>query len=266
MKRVITVVFAGIVLSLASCLETGTSTSINADGSGMFLQSADISGMMKMMNDPGGLKTKKDSVRIDTTIYLRNAVGDMGDLSAEEKNLVREMMVKVKIDLLATEPVFLFSFITVFGNFEELNRIRDFMRTREFEKLITRVLNKALDDKGDNKEEDMDDMLNIMFLGIYKTEYKKGSIVCQADTTTELYRKSIAISMAGETEGIDPKDPSSLAMRNSKFTTIITLPSPVKELKGGAMVKGKSDKELVMTGNYFDLYRDPKKYEYSISY
>jgi hypothetical protein len=266
MKKIITAVLAGIVLSLASCLETGMSTSINADGSGMLLLSADLSGMMKIMNDPEGVKSKKDSLRIDTTIYLRTIADKMEDLSVEEKALVREMMVKTKIDMQASEPVFIFSISTVFGNLDQLNKINAFMRTKEFEKLIARAMSKVVDDKGSDKEEDMDGMLNIIFLDLYTTEYSKGLIRCRIDTTSEGYQRSLGFSKEAEDIGMDPNDKMSSAMGSSKFTIAITIPSTAKEVKGNKISKGKSDREFIISGNYLDMYKEPKQYEYSISY
>jgi hypothetical protein len=49
------------------------------------------------------------------------------------------------------------------------------------------------------------------------------------------------------------------------FTNTLVLPRKVIKITGDSWKK-TTEKELVQTGNYLDLYKNPGKYEYSIQY
>lgn len=269
MKKIATALLGLIILSLTSCLEMGDSTTINSDGSGMFVCTADISNTVKMAfekkdNDNGPFK---DVIKIDTTVYLRDIVREM-ELTEEAKRLSKEMMLKVNFNLADhSNPVFKFSLASSYGTQEDLNAMAALIRSDAFSPVIEKafIVIPTIDEK-DMK--DFGEMTQLLFRAMYKTTYQKGRIESTLDTTSNI-SKGLGLGKPGLKESIEEnmKDNEELQMMKAcNFSTIITLPVVPKEMKGVALTKGASDKQIVLKGNLLEMIKDPQQYEYSISY
>jgi hypothetical protein len=269
MKRFAAILFASILLSLTSCLEMGDSTTINSDGSGMFVCNADLSGTLKMAFEKeksGSMPPFKNVTTIDTTVYLRDIVREM-DWPEENKRLTKEMMLKTKFDLTDHDkPVFTFSLSSSFGKQEDLNAMASLIRSKDFNNVIENAFKAipAIDEK-DMKE--FGEMTQFLFRAMYKTTYQKGRIECVLDTTSSMY-EDMGLGDTKLKEAIEAKSDHEefQMMKACNFSTVITLPVAPKEIKGAAITKGEGDKQIVLKGTILDLLKDPRNYEYSIRY
>jgi hypothetical protein len=269
MKKLTTLIVPAITLLLTSCLEMGDSTTINNDGSGMFVYSSDLSASLKLALEKakGGDKQPfKNVTKIDTTVYLRDIVRGM-DWPEENKRLVKEMMVKIQLSFLDhDDPQFKFSVISSFGKLEDLNSMTALIKDTAFAPVIERAFTviPTIDEK-DMK--DFGDMIPFLFRSMYKTNYQQGRIECSLDSNSMMY-KELALGKPGMRESIEqtPEHEDLQMMKNCTFSSTITLPVAPKEIKSATAVKGTSDKQIVLKGNMLEMLKDPQQYEYSIIY
>jgi hypothetical protein len=80
-----------ILFSAASCLDTTEETTVNEDGSGLYVNTADmgqIFGMLKNMGGGGDDMKGIDKVKMDTVIYFKELKDSMTTLSEDEKKII----------------------------------------------------------------------------------------------------------------------------------------------------------------------------------
>jgi hypothetical protein len=263
MKRKFTLVVLLSMFLLPSCIETGTNTVIEKDGSGMMVASVDFSSMLKMMLEG---KDKGEQFKFDTTIYIRNHSDTSSLLTDEQKDLLREMFIKVNMDVGGVKQLkFMISIVTVFKSQEDLTALGELMKKKEYDIVFDKAMKIPMLMGKENKDESSIENGNLftsVFPDFFHCEYKKNSIVCTLDTA--MHRRSLQELAKGEFDINGGETEQMFA--SATFTNMITLPSDVKEIKGSSMKKNKADNMLVQTGSLLDLYKHPENYEYRIQY
>jgi hypothetical protein len=257
-KFTLIVVLCTIMLS--SCLETATNTVIKEDGSGMMLASVDFSSMLKMMTQG---KDKGEDFKLDTTIYIRNHSDTSSLLTAEQKRLLREMMLKITMDVRDISNLkFMVTVTSSFNSPEDLTALGELMKKNEYDIVFDRAMKIPMfmsEEKESSKEND--NLFTSVFPDFLHCEYKKNSIVCRLDTAQ--HQRSLKELSKGEFD-ISSDDVEKM-FATATFTNMITLPADAKEVKGTSMKKDKVN-TLIQTGSLLDLYKHPENYEYSIKY
>lgn len=268
MKKTLLVLLASVALLLSSCLETAQSTTINEDGSGMMLLSADMSGFIKTILKEDDDIPKDMPQTIDTTIYFRDFLNKVDGLTSDQKRLAKEMMLKPYLKMNGKDDIkFMFNISGTFGNLDDLNAMQSMIREPEFGALMNKALSGLPGFDADEEEGKAMEMMMFTSIPFFTTTYQKGKIECVVDTSGELYKGLTGDEkLKTNLELMETSHSKEFEMlKNSTFTTVITLPSGVKEIKGAAG-KGASDREIVVKGNLVGLFKDPKQYEYSVSY
>jgi len=264
MKKVLLILIASLVV-LSACLNSETNTTINADGSGKMTAMIDFSELMKMMASSN--KNQGEDFVLDTTINMRTFSDTAKSISAYHKSLIRDMQFKLLMDVRDVEKLkFHVTIISPFKTLDDFNALNELMRDKEFDAIFDKAMEMP-DLSGQNKEDDgsskeSDNIFASVFPAFYKCVYSKKSIVCKTDTAK--YRETIEglkkmdMDINGEMEG--------KMLEAAVFTNTLNLPRNPGKITGDSWKKGKTDRELVQSGNYLDLYKNPGKYEYSIQY
>jgi hypothetical protein len=258
-KIVLAVVLCTVIF--ASCLDTVTDTVIKEDGSGTMTASVDFSKMIKMLT-AGKEKEKEKEGRIDTTIYIRNFSDTSSLLSTEQKRLLRDMSIRVLMDI--KEMKFGVTTASSFKSLNDLNALGELMKRKEYDLIFDKAL-KIPGLSGDNEQEsskENDNLFASVFPDFINCQYSKKSITCTVDTAR--YAASVK-ELRGSEFDIFSEEAGAM-FSEASFTNTITLPSSVKTFKGESLKKDNADNKLVQSGNLLDLYKHPEKYEYSIQY
>ena len=251
-------------LVLTACLESETKTTINADGSGSMTATVDFSEMMKMM--AGNQKQGEDFV-LDTTINIKNYSDTSSRISAYHKSLVRDMKLKVLMDARDISQLkFRVTLISPFKNLEDFNALNELMKRNEFDQIFDNAMSiPELSGKDKNEENNSsnenDNIFSSVFPAFYNCVYSKNSIVCKTDTAKHRQTVEGLTKMDMDING----EMEAKMLESAEFTNTLVLPRSVKKITGDSWKK-TTEKELVQTGNYLDLYKNPGKYEYSIQY
>ena len=138
------------------------------------------------------------------------------------------------------------------------------MKNNDFDEIFDNAMSNPLlsgdkEDAGSSKPGD--NLFASVFPAIFNCKYSKNSIVCKVDSVKYKQTLEGLTSMDFNING----DMESKMLEAAVFTNTLVLPRKVIKITGDSWKK-TNDKELVQTGNYLDLYKQPGKYEYSIQY
>ena len=263
MKKLLALGLA-FLISFCSCLNTESETSINANGSGKFVAAIDLSEMMKMM---AGKNAKAEEFVIDTVIHMKFYSDTASFLTAEQKRLVKDMQLKILMDVRDLDALkFRVSILTSFASLDDFNALNDFMKQASYDQLFDKAMKlPVFDDAKESDEEGKksnDNIFATAFPAFYRCTYSKGAIQCRLDAA-----KKAEVMKELSAMGFDPQgEMESKMFAAASFTNKLVLPAKPTKIEGSSWKQGASANELVQTGNLFDLYSNPEKYEYNILY
>ena len=249
-------------LILSACLDSETKTSINADGSGNMTATVDLSELMKMM---AGNEKEGSNFVMDTTINIKSYSDTSKKMSAYHKTLVRDMKIKLLMDMRDMSQLkFKVAIDAPFKSLEDFNALNELMKDNVFDEIFDNAMSNPF--LSGEKDEDAaskpgDNIFASVFPAFYNCKYSKNSITCKTDS---LKYKQTLEELTGMDFNING-DMESKMLEGAVFTNTLVLPRKVIKITGDSWKK-TTEKELVQTGNYLDLYKNPGKYEYSIQY
>jgi hypothetical protein len=111
MKKLVFTLLAATSLMLTSCFETLEEVTINPDGSGTYSNSNDLSTVVSLMKSMGGKDAEQmGEAKIDTIISLAGLVDSIETLTPEEKLMMKDGKMNMKVDLEAEKVVFTINF------------------------------------------------------------------------------------------------------------------------------------------------------------
>jgi hypothetical protein len=106
----------------ASCLEINEEVEIKENGSGTLSSTMDMGQLVDMMAAMGGEEfDKKKDEKIDSVINLKDIVDTAKNLTAEQKNLMRDGKIHIKMDM--AQKQFLLNMKYPFSNLERLQKL-----------------------------------------------------------------------------------------------------------------------------------------------
>jgi hypothetical protein len=263
-----------ILLSLlfTGCLETEQTTTINADGSGTYHAVLNMGKLIQVFKLAAQMKNEEDStvtqnLRLmkDTLIYVRSYSDTSSTLSLKEKELMKDMTLSLKID--SENDVFEVQTNCPFSSLANLDLLTKLMAGKEFDKVFDKAMKRHdLTGEGDKNEPalpgfEIDNIFDLLYPDIFDCRHQSGNIVCRVNAIKHqaALRKMKKIGM------------NLLGTENSKMLDQITfsnhyvLPAKAKLLTG-VRLKNTGSNKYTQSGNLYDLYKNPKKYEYAIKY
>ncbi|THU41596.1 hypothetical protein FAM09_05725 [Niastella caeni] len=255
-KYVLTVALS---IFFVSCYEVNEEIEIKADGSGSYVTKMDMSALLDMMqNFAGEEELKKDGLDkvYDTTIYMKNMLDSAKDLTAEQKELMKDGKMKLQMNI--KEKIFKMDMNFPYRN---LNSLQQLMSGKGGNGTGISSLFKDMFGKKDGAAEqpatpagpDMGD-----FASIYDVTIKNGSIEKKVNAA-----KYKALTERPEMAQMKQLTGSGMEIL---YTTTIKLPRAVKKTDN-PMIKLSEDKKTVtMKYNLLELLETPEKFAYSIQY
>src|SRR5882724_6113095 len=91
MKKIFLFLFTATAILLSGCFETTEEITLNADGSGTFSNTNDMSAMIPLIKQMGGKEVENmGDEAIDSTIALSSKLDSIENLSADEKELLKK--------------------------------------------------------------------------------------------------------------------------------------------------------------------------------
>lgn len=237
------------------CLETTEELTIAADGSGTYHVGVDMSGLFDLMDMMKGMDTSaiaenKKMEKMDTVISMRDFSDTASALTAEEKALMKNAQMKMKMDEVAKEFKIDMNFpFTKIGDVQKLMALSQ--KSGGGGAVQNMFKGNTLSAEGGNEQMpdinsyyDMVVNSNLIERKLNKEKYK----------ALQQNEQLKGAQMAGD------------MLESIKFNTVIRLPRPAKQVKGSHAQLSADKKTLTLKGTLQDLFGDPEAFSYRIEY
>jgi len=237
-------------LFLVGCLETTQEISLNNDGSGTLNTTNDMSAIIGLVKQMGSKETDKiGDQAIDTTIALSTQADSIGNLTPEEKNLLKKGTMHVNLNL--KDEKFSTSITFPFTSPVEIKKYNQLT-----DKVMEEVLRNQL---GDSPVPGMEEMPSPTSIDDYFTlSFSKGLLVKTlnkekyADAANDKYLNGM-------------KESAGMGMPMTT-TYIINLPRPAKKAEGKNVKLSADKKKVTIETDIDDFFDDTAKFEFRIEY
>lgn len=255
---------------LSGCFDTVQESTINDDGSGVFVSTMEMGkllGMVKMIAGEKEEMKDMDKMKKDTTIYLKDVKDSIKNLSEAEKKLMDKGTLRVIMNM--PDEIFSMAFTFPYAQPAELVTINSLLKktkqnvmTDQMGKFMGSKKNetddkKAMDDnpvlgdmKPDSNSTEVDDY--------YKYKYEKGKI-------SKKLNKEMYANVDNDKSLTTLKEMSQMGMSTS-MKTIINLPKPAKKAEGKAVKLSADRKKVTIEGSLDDFFENAAYFEYEIEY
>jgi hypothetical protein len=259
-------------LLFTGCLETEQTTTINADGSGTYHAVLNMGTLLQVYKLASQMKKEEDSMVKeepplvkDTLIYMRSYSDTSSTLSAKEKELIQDMTLSLKID--SENDIFRIQTNCPFTSLANLDLVTKLTTRKEFDKVFDEAMKlPGLTDEGDKNEPALpgyenDNIFDLLSPDIFDCRHQSGNIVCRVNAA-----KHQATLRKMKKSGMDIARKENRQMLSQvTFSSHYVLPAKAK-LITGVTLKNTGSNKYTQSGNLYDLYKNPKKYEYTIKY
>lgn len=256
MKRLMWVALAALALGTTSCEMTREIT-IKSDGSGTYVSSVDMGGMLEMARNFGGEGTKElEGKKMDSSISLIQIVDSIPGLTDAERKLAEKGTFRLLVD--ADNSQMLTAVTVPFSSYADLNLAHGLTGKSGGAGLLEMMA------KGEKMKEmeGMDELNEAMpsstLDDYYSVEFNKGTI------SKKLNAEKYA-SVASDQSLQQMKEMASQGMSQAT-KIIIHLPSPAKKAEGVGVSLSEDKKTVTINESMEDFFDDGKKLEFLIEY
>jgi hypothetical protein len=241
-------------LFFTGCMETTEELTIAADGSGTYNVGMDMSGlfdmmdMMKSMDTSINAETKKLQ-QMDTVVALRDFTDTASHLSAEEKALLKNAKMKMKVNEAAKEFKMELNF--PFTKISDVQKLMQLSQKSSGGNVMQNMLGNPLGAEGGNEQ--------MPGISSFYDMVINGNVV-ERKLNKEKY------SELQQNEQLKGAQMAGDMLESIKFNTVIRLPRPAKKVSGTRAQLSADKKTLTLKGNMQDLFQDPEALTYRIEY
>jgi hypothetical protein len=253
MKKTVLLLAVVSVLFLTSC-QTTKEITLQDDGSGTYLVTTDMSGMIgmaKMSAPPEKLEMMKDKA-MDTTFALDKMADMLEDLTEAERVKVRKGTLGLNMNM--TDDKFITKLSFPFANATEIGEL-----DRLSSKIVTGFLKKQMGEEAGKMPQGMpaDDEIPDASIDDF-FDVKTSSGVFQRKLNDEKFN-----AFSPEKKQA-MQQMSSMGVGNS--TIIINLPRPVKKTEGKNITVSDDKKKVTIESSAEDFFENAKDLEFKIEY
>jgi hypothetical protein len=247
------------VFFLTGCLDSQEDVTIKADGSGIYKNSIDMSGLFDMLQMAAMMDTSANSQlkqfsdkNVDSTFSLGAFADSSSKLSAEEKELLKNGIVHLNIN--QQNKVFKVDMTYPFKKVEDLQKILELQKSKKgFNPLRQAGENEALQGLGGDSDtaagSPLDGIDIIYTNGLIERRVDQKKIDAAKNSESGNQLKSMGEMLDGVT-----------------FSTVIHLPRPVKNSSGEKLTVSDDKKTLRMKYSLSDMMKNPKALEFKVAY
>lgn len=254
LKYVLPVAFC---ICLAGCYEMNEEIEINADGSGTYVTKMDMSAMIDMMQTFAGEEelTKEGLDRIiDTTILMKSITDSAKDMTAEQKELMKNGKMKMQMNI--REKIFKMDVNLPYKNPGSLQQLMSGMggNGAGIGDVFRNMFGKG---EGTGQPAPKDPGLGDV-AGMYDVTVKNGIISKKINA-----QKFKSLMERPEMAQVKQLTGSGMEIL---CTTTIRLPRPVRKTDNTLIRLSDDKKTVTMKYNLLEMLDTPEKFSYTIEY
>lgn len=243
-----------------SCLELNEEVEIKEDGSGQLSSTMDMGQLVDMMMAMGGEETaKKKDEKMDSVFYLKDIIDTAKDLTAEQKDLMRDGKVHIKMNM--AEKEFKLNFQYPFGNMERLQKLYTAMSDGgigfgNIMKGAMRAQDSAAMDQPSGAPSDAPDINKVM--DIFDYNFSNGLI--KKSVNPEKLK-----AMLDDPKLAEMKQGAEMGME-VMYNVIYKLPRPVKKVDNPKAKISDDKRTVTLRTNLLEIFTKPEQFAFTIEY
>lgn len=257
MKKILYPVVLFTTIILSGCFDIFNESTINEDGSGVYINTTDMSSMIGMMKMMGEDLKELESIKLDSTISLKSFKDSIANITGMEKILLEKATLNINFNFSEESMVMTFSFpYSQQSDMISISRILKEIGSKS----ISKQMESMLPGMGDEEESGMDESNNgIPDLDEYfDFIYENGKISKKLN-----HAKYSTISENPQLNSLKEMGQMGTPM---KITTIFNLPGPVKKAEGIGLKISENKKKITIEATIDDFFDSPEKMEFVIEY
>jgi hypothetical protein len=249
MKKILVSLLAGSAVLLTSCFETTQEITLNEDGSGMYVNTNDMSKILTIAKNMGAASNDKIPAAIDTSFSFALAADSIPDLSAEDKELLKKGNVHLKMSLEDEKLISTMSFpFTTLNDIQKINRLSG--------KMMMTTMKSKMPAEMPMGAQEMPEPSS--FDDYYTLEFSKGEL--KKKLNKEKYANVDKDEFLNQL-----KQASSMGIPITS-TYIINLPRPAEKAEGKNMKLSADKMKVTVVTTMDDFYDNPESLEFKIKY
>ncbi len=254
MKKILTTILSATVLLFTSCLETVQEITIKEDGSGTFSSTSDMGALLAVAKQMGGgaEMEKIGGKQMDTTFAMANMIDSIENISAAEKELMKDGTMGLKMNMADEQFSTKISF--PFSKYDDIV---------ELNKLTNKVIGSAMKDQmakapvgemqGRGKMPDptsFDDYFDMKFTNdkIERTINKEKYAKAESDEYLQGIKQASAMGIP------------------VTATLIINLPRPAEKIEGKNAILSDDKRKVTVKVDIADFFDHPEKLEFKVKF
>jgi hypothetical protein len=252
-KKFLLLVFSS--LCLFGCLNTEEHTTINADGSGIYKSSVDMSGLFDMIemaammdtssNNP--LKNISDKV-IDSVVTFKSFIDTVTSLTADQKKLFKDATMRIKIN--EKEKAFNFTMTYPFAKMDDLQKLIELQKSDKLPNPLKESMAGEMPATTGGSLPSIDKIMNVRF--------KKGLIERKIDQEklNDLMNDE-QFKEVGKVEEM---------LEAITFSSSFHLPKAAKNTTGEKLKLSDDKKTATISYTLLDMVKAPSSLEFKVEY
>lgn len=263
-RKILTSLFVCCSLLLTSCLEIEEKIVIKNDNSGDYTMTMDMGNLMKLAKQMGQDKEKSDKIpeKKDSTLYFKSFVDTSTALTKEEKDMLRDGSLHLKVD--EEESEIKFEIHLPFKKIQDLPKLRESYMIA-LNKLGVMDKMKGNKEDNENSEQEIPSDLSKGGSTINPAQNSYTLSAAPGKISYKLTDKKLYEEQMNDSTMQMMKNMSSM-MGDMNFKTIITLPQPVKKYKGSESDISADKKTITFKSSLGDFFEKPEAFEYELEY
>jgi hypothetical protein len=243
---------------LTGCLDSQEDVTIQADGSGVYKNSVDMSGLFDMLQmaammdtSANGQLKKYSDKNIDSSFSMGTFTDTSSALTPEEKALLKNGTVHININ--QEDKRFKIDMTYPFKKVDDLQKILELQKSKKgFNPFRQAGESPALAGLGQDSDGDMSSPFEGVDI-VYQNGLIERKVKKKTDSTNNSETGNQLKQMGDMLEGVT-------------FSTVIHLPRPVKNSSGEKISVSDDKKTVRMKYNLADMMKNPNALEFKIEY
>ena len=249
MKKILVSLLAGSAILLTSCFETSQEITLNADGSGTYVNTNDMSKILTIAKNMGAASNDKIPAAVDTSFSFASAADSIPDLSAEDKELLKKGSVHLNMSLEDEKFISTMSFpFTTLDDIQKINRLSG--------KMMMTTMKSKMPTEMPMGSQEMPEPSS--FDDYYTLEFSKGEL--KKKLNKEKYAN---VDKDEFLNGL--KQAGSMGIPITS-TYIINLPRPAEKAEGKNVKLSDDKMKVTVIVTMDDFYDNPESLEFKIKY
>ncbi len=247
MKKIVVSLFAGCAILLTSCFDTVQEITLNDDGSGVYVNTNDMSKAITIAKNMGA--ADKMPQVIDTSFSFASTADSIADLSFGDKELLKKGTMHIKLNKDDEQLITTMNF-----PFTSLDEIQKFNHLSGKMAMVTMKSRMPADMPMGSQQ--MPEPSS--FDDYYTLEFSKGELKKKLNK-----EKYAGVDKDDFLNGLKQAGAMGIPVTS---TYIINLPRPAEKAEGKNVKLSENKMKVTVTSTMDDFYDNPEKLEFKIKY